>query len=150
MVGLVGLVSIPGKILWGYLSDRWWPELIYMAGCSFVVGSILILLRIGPASSIWSLYLYAILMGIRYAVSPAMTPILSGRFFVGRRFGVILGTLNMFYNAAGAAGMWLAGYAHDLTGSYRLPFLISIGSACVAGACVWLAAPRRIPPQKNP
>lgn len=143
IVGLVGLFSIPGKIGWGFLSDRWWPELIYMAGGACVVAAILTLLAIDPASSVWSLYAYAVLMGFGYAVSPAMTPILSGRFFVGRHFGIILGALNTFYQSAGAAGIWLAGYAHDVTGSYRLPLLGSIASVGLAVACVWMAAPRR-------
>ncbi|HSB80455.1 MAG TPA: MFS transporter [Candidatus Methylomirabilis sp.] len=145
IVGLVGLFSIPGKIGWGLLSDRWWPELIYVAGGACAVAAILTLLIIDPDSSIWSLYAYAVLMGFGYAVSPAMTPILSGRFFVGRHFGVILGALNTFYQSAGAAGIWLAGYTHDMTGSYRLPLLGSIVSAGLAVACVWLAAPRRFP-----
>ena len=149
IVGLMGLFSIPGKIGWGFLSDRWWTELIYLAGATGVIAAILTLLTIGPTSSVWSLYGYAILMGFGYAVSASMTPILSGRFFVGRQFGVILGTLNTFYQAAGAAGIWLAGYAHDVTGSYRLPFLASILSATVAVFCVWLAAPRRFPPQRG-
>ena len=41
-------------------------------------------------------------MGFGYAASPAMTPILSGRFFVGRLFGFILGTLNTSHQTAGA------------------------------------------------
>lgn len=149
IVGLLGLVSIPGKILWGHLSDRWWPELIYLAGCSCVVAAVLILLGMGPASTVWFLYLYAVLMGVGYSVSPAMTPVLCGRFFGGRHFGVIFGALNTMYHAGGAAGVWLAGYAHDLTGSYRLPLLASIGSAAVAAGCVWLAAPRRVPPTRT-
>jgi MFS family permease len=149
IVGLMGLFSIPGKIGWGFLSDRWWTELIYLAGATGVIAAILTLLTIGPTSSAGSLYGYAILMGFGYAVSASMTPILSGRFFVGRQFGVILGTLNTFYQGAGAAGIWLAGYAHDVTGSYRLPFLASILSATVAVFCVWLAAPRRFPPQRG-
>ena len=148
IVGLIGLFSIPGKIGWGYLSDWWWAEWIYFAGAGCFVAAILILLVIDSASSVWSLYGFAVLMAFGYAVSPAMTPILSGRFFVGRNFGIILGALNTFYQGAGAAGMWLAGYAHDMTGSYRLPLLGCIVSTCLAAACVWLAAPRRIPPQQ--
>jgi len=143
VVGLVGLVSVAGKILWGYLSDRWWVEATYLTGIAFLIAGILTLMRVGPTTSAWGLYAYAILMGLGYAVSPAMTPILSARFFAGRHFGTIFGALNMLHQAAGAAGMWLAGYAHDLTGSYSLPFLLAIVSACLSLACVWLAAPRR-------
>ncbi len=144
IVGLVGLFSIPGKTGWGFLSDRFCPELIYLAGITCIVSAILMLLTIDPASSMWTLYGYALLMGLGYSVSPAMTPILSGRFFIGRHFGIILGTLNTSYQAAGASGIWLAGYAHDLTGSYRLPLLGSIASALLALCAVWLAAPRKV------
>jgi MFS family permease len=144
IVGLVGLVSIPGKIGWGYLADRCWPEWIYAAGCAAVMGGIAMLLTIGPGSPLWSLYVYAVLMGIGYSVSPAMTPIMCGLFFGGAHFGIIFGALNSAYHLVGAAGVWLAGYAHDLTGTYRIPFLASMLSVSLTVILVWLAAPRRI------
>jgi MFS family permease len=144
IVGSIGVVSIPGKILWGYLADRWWPEWIYLMGCSCVVAGIAVLLGVGPASPLWGLYVYAALMGVGYSVSPAMTPIMCGLFFGGPHFGVIFGCLNMLYHAGGASGVWLAGYAHDLTGSYRLPFSLSMASAAATVGLVWLAAPRRL------
>ena len=61
---------------------------------------------------------------------------------------VILGTLNTFYQAGAAAAIWLAGYAHDLTGNYRLPLLGSIASVGLAVGCVWLAAPCRLELQR--
>jgi MFS family permease len=145
IMGLVGLFSIPGKIWWGYLADRVWPEWIYLTGCAFVVAGIAVLLDIGPVSPLWHLYLYAALMGLGYAVSPAMTPIMCGLFFGGPHFGVIFGALNLLYHAGGASGVWLAGYAHDLTGNYRLPFSASTASATATVLLVWLVAPRRLP-----
>jgi len=149
IVGLLGLVSIAGKIWWGYLADRWWPEWIYLTGCLCVVAGILVLLTIGPASPLWNLYMYAALMGVGYAVSPAMTPIMCGLFFGGPHFGVIFGALNTMYHAGGAAGVWLAGYAHDVTGNYRLPFSASMVSAAATVFLVWLAAPRRLRPLRG-
>jgi len=108
IVGLVGLFSIPGKIGWGYLSDHVWLELIYSAGSLCVAAASLSLLLIGPASATCNLYGYAILIGFGYAVAASMNPILSGRFFMGRHFGVILGTLNTFYHGAAGVGIWLA------------------------------------------
>lgn len=149
IVGLLGVVSIPGKIWWGYLADRWWPEWIYVVGSACVTAGILVLLGIGPASPLWSLYAYALLMGVGYAVSPAMTPIMCGIFFGGPHFGVIFGCLNMLYHTGGAAGVWLAGYAHDLTGNYRLPFSASMASVAATVALVWWAAPRRLRPPRG-
>jgi MFS family permease len=149
IVGLVGLFSVPGKIGWGFLSDRFWLEWIYLAGSVCIVAASLTLLAVGPTSPAWNLYGYAILIAFGYAVSASMNPILSGRFFMGRHFGLILGTLNTFYQGAAAVSIWLAGYAHDVTGSYRLSFLGAIASACLAAGCVWLAAPRRIRPSRD-
>jgi MFS family permease len=146
IVGLVGFVSIPGKILWGYLADRWWPEWIYAAGCATVMAGIAVLLLIGPASPMWVLYLYATLMGVGYSVSPAMTPIMCGWFFGGAHFGVIFGALNSIYHVGGATGVWMAGYAHDLTGNYRLPFSAAIASVAMTVLLVWIVAPRKVPP----
>jgi MFS family permease len=150
IVSLIGVVSIPGKILWGYLADRWSPEWIYLIGCSCVVAGIVVLLAIGPVSPRWLLHLYAALMGVGYAVSPAMTPIMSGLFFGGPHFGVIFGALNMLYHAGGAAGIWLAGLAHDLIGTYRVPFSASMASAATTVVLVWAAAPRRLREGQKP
>jgi predicted MFS family arabinose efflux permease len=148
IVGLVGLFSIPAKIGWGYLSDRIWPEWIYLGGSICVIGAILVLLAVDPESSVWSLYPYAALIGVGYAVSPAMTPIMCGIFFSGPHFGVIFGALNTLYHAGGAMGVWLAGYSHDLTGGYRFPFLASILAVTLSAGCVWLAAPRHHRPAR--
>ncbi len=63
----------------------------------------------------------------------------------GRHFGAIFGTLNIVHHAGGGAGMSLAAYARNLTGSYTTPFLLAIANAVLSLACVWLAAPRRLP-----
>ncbi len=144
VVGLVGLFSIPAKIGWGFLSDRWWLEWTYAAGVGCLIAAILSLLAVDPASSIWRLYAYAALMGFGYAISATLTPILSGRFFMGHHFGMILGAINTFYYGAGAAGMWAAGYIHDVTGSYRLALIGATVCAGLAVACVWTAAPRHL------
>ena len=144
IVGIVGLMSIPGKILWGYLSDRWWLELVYAAGVSCLVASIAVLMAMTPASSAWTLYAYAILMGFGYAVSPAMTPMLSGRFFAGPHFGAILGGLSVFYHTGGAIGVWMAGHVHDLTGSYHVALVAAMLCALAGVGTAWLAAPRRV------
>lgn len=143
LVGLMGVFSIAGKVGWGYLSDRWWLEWTYTAGIVALVAGIGALLALEPGSSRWLVYAYAACLGFGYAISPALTPILTGRFFAGPRFGTIFGALALVHNGAGAAGMWIAGYAHDLTGSYRMSLLASIGSALLAAVAVWLLAPRR-------
>ncbi len=83
-------------------------------------------------------------MAFGYALSPAMTPILTGRFFAGRHFGALFGAVNILYHVGGAAGVWIAGHVHDLTGEYSWALLGSMVSAVAAAVCVWIAAPRHI------
>jgi len=44
----------------------------------------------------------------------------------------------------GAAGPWIAGALHDVTGSYRLVFWIAIGCSALSAVAIWLAAPRKV------
>jgi predicted MFS family arabinose efflux permease len=144
VVALMGLASIPGKIGWGFLSDRVRLEWTYAAGIAALVAGLGGYLALGPEAPGWLPSVAAVFLGVGYAVSPALTPVLTGRFFPGREFPAAFGALALIHNTAGAAGVWLAGYAHDLTGSYRLPLTVSMASALFAAAAVWLLAPRRI------
>jgi predicted MFS family arabinose efflux permease len=144
LVGLIGLISIPAKITWGFLSDRWWIENIYLLGTGFLVLAIAGLMALSPALPVGAHYAYVALMGFGYALSPAMTPILTGRFFSGRHFGALFGAVNILYHLGGAAGVWAAGRVHDVTGEYSWALVGSILSALAAAACVWVAAPRRV------
>jgi len=123
LVGLVGLASTPGKVFWGWLSDRWRLEWAYAAAIAILMTGLGVLLGLGAGSPRSLSYLYAILVGFGYAVAPALTPVMSARFFAGPRFGLMFGTLNMIHLAGGAAGVWLGGIVHDLVGSYRPAFL---------------------------
>jgi predicted MFS family arabinose efflux permease len=149
VMGVLGLASIPAKVVWGFLSDRWRLEWTYTGGIAALVVGIAGLLLVGPGSPGWALHAAAVCIGVGYAVSPALTPVLTVRFFPGRDFGAVFGTLAMMHNTGGAVGVWLAGYAHDVTGSYRVPLVGSIACGLMAAAAVWLLAPRRAR-QTNP
>jgi MFS family permease len=130
-------------VAWGFLSDRWPLEWTYTAGIASLVAGMAGLLSVGPGSPGWVLHASAVCIGIGYAVSPALTPVLTVRFFPGRDFGAVFGTLAMMHNTGGALGVWLAGYAHDVTGSYRLPLFAAIVCGLMAATAIWLLAPRR-------
>ncbi|HZK67183.1 MAG TPA: hypothetical protein VFD42_06525, partial [Chloroflexota bacterium] len=44
----------------------------------------------------------------------------------------------------GAFGSWFAGYLFDATGSYLAAFALAACCSLAGGACMWLAAPRKV------
>jgi hypothetical protein len=44
----------------------------------------------------------------------------------------------------GAAGPWAAAVIHDMTGSYRLAFMVAIACCVISAITIWRAAPRKV------
>jgi fucose permease len=57
--------------------------------------------------------------------------------FGGRHYGSIFGSVMLAAILGGAAGPWMAGVCHDLTGSYAPAFWLSIGCSAVSALAVW-------------
>jgi len=78
-----------------------------------------------PVTEIWRLYLFAAVFGFAYGgggVSEA--PLVAGLFGL-RSHGLVLGVINLGFTIGGSLGPFMAGYIFDVTGSYRVAFLIS-------------------------
>jgi len=143
-VGIVGIVSIGGKILWGVLSDKIGREMTYTIGMAcFISGIIfLIVFNIFPYSSL--LYFYAFFFGTGYAVTAALPPLITADFFEGKSYGGIFGSLMIFVGLGGASGAWFAGFIYDQVGNYLPVFFILIAGLFFSNFGIWRAAPRKI------
>ena len=146
IAGLVGLVSIVGKIFWGTLSDKSGREMAFTLVAACAICGALLLIAFTRFPSMMIPYLYALFFGMGYAGLAALVPIMTADFFAGSAYGAIFGTLYMLNGVGGAFGAWFAGFLFDHVGSY-VPFLIAVVvSAIVACLMVWTAAPRKIRP----
>jgi MFS family permease len=139
VVGVVGLASIAGKTGGGWLADRIEREVVYVAGIAILVASALVLLSLGNQTTVWGAYGYAVLLGVGYSVTAAITPVIVADRFSGPHFGAIVGVGLMGTAAGSAVGPWLAGTLYDATGSYTIAFLIAAGAGVSAGAAGWRA-----------
>jgi len=144
LVGLIGVVSIMGKILWGALSDRIGREVTYTMGaiCSICGMISLIIFDVFHFSTLP--YFYAFFFGMGYAAMAALPPLITADFFEGQGYGRIFGTLMMLNGVGGAFGAWFAGFLFDQVGSYLPVFVIMIASSSFACLNIWRAAPRKI------
>jgi MFS family permease len=64
--------------------------------------------------------------------------------FQGKHFGSIFGTIMLAALAGGAAGPWVTGVLHDLSGGYTLAFAIAIGVSALSAVAIWMASPGKI------
>jgi MFS family permease len=144
IVGIVGIVSLGGKILWSTLSDKIGREITYtMGNICLILGMLwLILFSLLPSSSLP--YLYAIFFGMGYAVQAALPPLITADFFEGQGYGGIFGILMIFVGIGGAFGVWFAGFLYDQIGSYVPVFIVTILCAFFSCLNIWWAAPGKI------
>ena len=143
VVGIVGVASVAGKAGWGTLSDRAGRELTYTLAFGCVALSVAFLAFAGAYPGTPLPYVYAVLIGVGYAVTAPLTPAISSDLFGGPQFPRIFGMLHFANSVGGALGAWIAGRIFDVTHSYAFALPIAAAMALLAPALLWVVAPRR-------
>ena len=144
LVGMVGLVSIGGKILWAALSDRIGREVTYGWGSACAVLGVLSLIAFQVFGMPFLPYAYALFFGLGYAVTASVPPVITADLFEGRTYGSIFGALMVLTGFGGAFGAWFAGFVYDRFQSYLWAFVLVIACVLLMLYSVWKAAPRKI------
>ena len=141
ILSLVLAFSIVGRVLMGWLADRWSKKYVMLL-IYLLVAAAIPLLFAGRAPV--AIYIFAAVFGIGlggdYMIVPLMTAEIFGIETLGRLMGVILTAGGV----AEAVSPWLIGRLRDSTGSYLEGCLILIGLAMTgAVAALFLPADRR-------
>ena len=143
-LGLVSLLGIPGQIALGHLSDRIGREAIWaIASFGFAICfACLIALKYEP-----SLVLVYLMVFTQGALGYGLTSIMGAvvlEIFQGKHYGSIFGSIMLAALAGGAAGPWVTGLVHDVTGSYTIAFAIGIGMSLLSAIAIWRASPGKV------
>jgi len=141
--GLTGLLSVAGRILFGVAADRIGraPAATISYGCTALGTLCLLGLELWPHAA--ALYAYALFFGLGFGARGPIITAMASQIFPGRRFGVIYGILSVGNGIGGGVAPWFGGFVHDVTGSYRIAFVIAVGFCAIGSACFWLARPPR-------
>jgi MFS family permease len=141
--GLTGLLSVAGRILFGIAADRIGraASATISYGCTALGTLCLLGLELWPHAA--TLYAYALFFGLGFGARGPIITAIASQIFPGRRFGVIYGILSIGNGIGGGVAPWFGGFVHDVTGSYRVAFLIAVGFCAIGSACFWLARPPR-------
>jgi MFS family permease len=128
-ISLFGGSSLLGRILNGYLADRFNPPLI--AGGIFTGAALgILLLWLYPTG--FTVYLATILIGLAMGAESDIMPYMVSRYFGMRSMGTVYGFVFSAYTIGASVGPLLFGIGFDKTGSYQYPLLIGLGLMVLA------------------
>jgi MFS family permease len=143
-LGVVSLLGIPGQIVLGHASDRIGRESIWAISCAGFAICFACLIALKYQPSLLLVYLMVFTQGaLGYGLTSVMGAVVL-EIFQGAHYGSIFGCIMLAALAGGAAGPWVTGFIHDLTGSYTIAFAIGIGISALSAFAVWMASPGKI------
>jgi MFS family permease len=95
--------------------------------------------------SFWHIVVFLITFSPGYGAPIPLRPAIQGEYFGRKQFGTIQGLLLSISTISSMAGPPFAGWICDVTGSYRLAFLI-LAAVPAVGILLFLLTP---PPPRN-
>jgi len=138
----IGLGSIIGRTLLSSILAEVLEYRKVILICFFAQGSSIMLLLI--FDHVWAFYLFGFLFGFFYSAWVPIFPTLLGKFFGLRSLGTIYGIFGTSYSIAAIGGPLLAGYVHDVAGTYSYPLVFTIICCYLAAAgAFFIKAPQR-------
>jgi len=121
VLSTIGGVSILGRMVMGAANDRIGGRAALII-CLIVLFCSFVWLQF--ATEFWMLFLFAVIYGFAHGgVFTVVSPMVAELFGTGSH-GVLFGIILFSGTLGGAVGPVMAGWTFDLTGSYRLVFLV--------------------------
>ena len=145
VLGLTGFFTIFTMIGMGMFSDRVGREWAYTIGSLALVGSVLVILFLDAMPRVLLIGLYPPLFAVGFGSRQGLYPTIAAELFHGAHFGSIIGVLAVCIGIGSGVGPWLAGYLHDLSGSYASSCWTAIVLVVLSLVCVWVTAPSKGP-----
>ena len=143
-LGAVSLLGIPGQIVLGHLSDRLGREWIWSASCLGFAICYAALIAMANSPTLLLVYVMVLAQGVLgYGLTSIMGAVVV-EIFQGKNYGSIFGTVMLAAIIGGAAGPWVTGFLHDLSGNYTLAFAIGIAVSGLSAVAIWMASPGKI------
>jgi len=139
----IGIGSLVGRIvLSALLTEVIHTTKVLLICFLFQGSSILLILGFGE---IWSFYLFGLLFGFFYSGTVPIFPTLLGRFFGLSALGTIYGFFGTSYSVAAIGGPLIAGYIHDVTGTYLYSFILAVVFCYMAASLsFFIKKPRKL------
>jgi MFS family permease len=132
---LVGIFSLIGRIGTGLLLDRMRSNLV--GALSYVLPTIACVLLLLPGSGAIGQLGAVVVIGLAVGSELDVITYLATRHFGMRRFGALFGAVYIPIALGSAGSAYLAGLAHDITGSYTLFLQLSIAGMLLGALALY-------------
>ena len=142
--GLAAGISAGGRLLFGFLADRWNPRNLITATHGFhaVAVALLLVVFLGMGIRSWvSLFPFALIYGLSLGGSAVLMPVLVGRCFGLLNFSKLLGLLMSGFAIGVFGGPVLASIIYDTMGNYRIALIVFAIGFVVAACAVSFVRP---------
>jgi MFS family permease len=130
-----GISSITGKLLFGWLSDRFDKRIIMLlATVNLTIGSAI--LRVMDTDPTRLAIVYAVIYGVGFSGAFTMIQVVIAEYFGGTSYPKILGIFTMIDTLAGSAGAITLGSIRTASGSYIPAFTLMVALGAISVVCV--------------
>ena len=147
LLGLFGVLSLPGRLGFGILGDRYDKRLV-AGSLGGVMG--LAMLSFAWSRSLWQVLVFLVLYALSSGGGASLMFALRGEYFGRKAFATLSGLGSTVMVAGTIAGPFIAGITFDHTGSYNVAFYIfaifSVGSM-IALLLAKRPVPKGVPPR---
>jgi MFS family permease len=121
IVSLIGLVSLAGRFITGYLGDK--IDIVDLTLIAPMVTLLSFLILIFSKSE-GALYAFAVFYALSYGAEVPLVPMLAKRYFGTKSMAALVGVFLFAGGVGGAAGPLVAGMTFDMTHSYKTTFVV--------------------------
>jgi MFS family permease len=142
--GLLTLVSVIGRLAFGYLGDHLSKRYLFMVAYALTGLGLLVLMN---ARTMPMVYLFIFLFGVGFGGTVPLMPAIRAEYFGTTALGKIQGFMNPVLMFASALGPIFAGLVFDATGTYRISFLVTGMLTFCAVIAMFFARPARPEPE---
>ena len=126
------LAGFCGMFFFGWLCDKIPVKLAAATGLGVIALGILILIIIGPHSSVWLIWFFAVIFGFGTgSFLPTMSLLTSATFGLAS-YATLFGMMTFFQYRGAGAGPLLTGIVYDATNSYFWAFTVILAMVVLA------------------
>jgi MFS family permease len=133
VLGLIGSISIPGRLVMGVVSDKTGRKVSAMICGLLQIGA---MVWVAWARELWMVYLFAIVYGFASGGFTIPVTALIGDIFGVHSLGEIMGVLAIGWGLGAAIGPAVGGLIFDVTENYFMAFMIGALAMMVATSFV--------------